>query len=377
MRGRVRLVAAAMVLAAGVALAESSAWEAVWQSETAAALTSMVGRARTKAVQDGRERSATAVVQASAGKVRFDYEARGHRWSVIDDGGRLIQLDPRARTAVVLPRPSLAVDRALAERNYVARDAGEAVVAGRPTRIVEVAPRGKGPAARRLWLDRETSLPLKQERYNAEGRLTSATEYGEVEFGAPVPAETFAVPEGWTKVEPGGEGPRLGVQELSARMGFSVRVPRYVPEGYVLLGGYVQEWGRWGMRPAELRYTDGLRVLSVYERPRGEGPPGPGMGPGRGGRHRDRGGPGGRHRDDAGRGRRGRGDRGGRRGGRPGPPPQGGRRGPGFGPPGGEVMTLVDRGTEKALRYFGPELVVVVVGDVAADELVRVAKSVE
>jgi len=40
-------------------------------------------------------------------------------------------------------------------------------------------------------------------------------------------------------------------------------------------------------------------------------------------------------------------------------------------------MTLVDRGTEKALRYFGPELVVVVVGDVAADELVRVAKSVE
>jgi len=40
-------------------------------------------------------------------------------------------------------------------------------------------------------------------------------------------------------------------------------------------------------------------------------------------------------------------------------------------------MTLVDRGTEKALRYFGAGLVVVVVGDVTADELVRVAKSVE
>jgi predicted Zn-dependent peptidase len=40
-------------------------------------------------------------------------------------------------------------------------------------------------------------------------------------------------------------------------------------------------------------------------------------------------------------------------------------------------MTLVDRGTEKALRYLGDELVVVVVGDVTKDEIVRVARSVE
>ena len=40
-------------------------------------------------------------------------------------------------------------------------------------------------------------------------------------------------------------------------------------------------------------------------------------------------------------------------------------------------MTLVDRGTEKALRYFGRDLVVGVVGDLTAEELVRVAKSVE
>ena len=40
-------------------------------------------------------------------------------------------------------------------------------------------------------------------------------------------------------------------------------------------------------------------------------------------------------------------------------------------------MTLVDRGTEKALRYLGRDLVVVVVGDLTAEELVRVAKSVE
>jgi hypothetical protein len=40
-------------------------------------------------------------------------------------------------------------------------------------------------------------------------------------------------------------------------------------------------------------------------------------------------------------------------------------------------MTLVDRGTEKALRYLGREMVVVVVGDLTRDEIVRVAMSVE
>ena len=40
-------------------------------------------------------------------------------------------------------------------------------------------------------------------------------------------------------------------------------------------------------------------------------------------------------------------------------------------------MTLIDRGTEKALRYFGRDTAVVVVGDLTAEEIVRIAKSVD
>ncbi len=39
-------------------------------------------------------------------------------------------------------------------------------------------------------------------------------------------------------------------------------------------------------------------------------------------------------------------------------------------------MRLVDRGTEKALRYLSPERVIVVVGDLTEEEMVRVARSV-
>jgi hypothetical protein len=307
--------------------------------------------------EDGRSRSAIARVQSAGGKVRLDYEAGPRRWSVIDDGRNLIWLDPHSQTATLRPRPQLAIDRSLAERNYSARFAGEAVVAGRPARVMEIIPRRAGPTVRRLWLDTETSFVLKRERYNAEGRLTSQTEYVTVEIGAPVAPDQFSMPSGWAEVRPRGDGARFGLADLSRRMGFAVAQPRYIPAGYALLGGYEQEWGRWGVRMAELRYTDGIRLLNVYQRQRLEDRPGHGL------RHRlfgDRD-PG--HR---GRGGRGRGRGGGRGGGRS-----------GFGPPGEERMTLVDHGTEKALRYFGDIRVVVVVGDLLADELVRVAQSVE
>ena len=40
-------------------------------------------------------------------------------------------------------------------------------------------------------------------------------------------------------------------------------------------------------------------------------------------------------------------------------------------------MTLVDRGGEKALRYRGKERVVTVVGNLTAEELTRVARSLD
>ena len=40
-------------------------------------------------------------------------------------------------------------------------------------------------------------------------------------------------------------------------------------------------------------------------------------------------------------------------------------------------MTLIDRGSEKALRYLGAERVVVVIGDLPPEELMRVARSLE
>jgi len=341
-----------LFLLSGVALAQErpSAWDQVWESEQATARLSLEGRAWTRMRVEGREVKAIALVQAAGGRLRFDYQADGRRWSVIDDGERLIRLFPARQSAVVLPRPAFAADPALAEGNYLARVIGEGRVANRATRLIEVAARGRGPVAWRLWVDQETKFPLKRERYNVDGELTSGTEYVEIRFGARVPPAIFAIPMGWHVLDLDGGGRRLSLPELNRAAGFAVVEPRYLPAGYVLQGGYVQQRGRRGLQAAELRYTDGLRVLSVAQHPRDHGRPraegGRGGSPGEGRQHR-----------------RGRGGRGG--------------GGWGFGRPGSEEMSIVDRGSEKAIRYFGRERVVVVVGDLTVEELVKIARSVD
>ncbi|MBN1458396.1 MAG: hypothetical protein JXA57_02595 [Armatimonadetes bacterium] len=330
-----------LIFFATTALADTTAWQQVWKSETATENVTVVGRALTMTVDDGHTMSAVASVTAAQGKVRFDYQTFDHRWSLIDDGNRLLRLQPDLRRAFTYERPTLAVDRKLAERNYEAKEVGEEVIAGRTAWQVEITPRGGGSVVLRLWLDKENSFALRRERYNVEGRRTSGTEYTEVQFGPKVAADVFDVPRGWTVLPPPHTDRKLSVSELSRRLGYSVAAPEYVPQGYVLLGGYERKWGRGRLRLAELRYTDGLKLLSVFQHPAPEPPPGGG-----GARH-------------------GGGRRGGRGHGRGGPAP----------PRPGET-TLLDRGTEKVLRYFGPERGVTAIGDLAADDLIRVAKSV-
>ncbi len=316
----------------------TSAWDLVWKSETAAKRISVRGRVRITTDTGPEAEPAAAEVWAAGGKLRLDYKSGPRRWSLLDDGRNLLQLRPKGRRALVLPRPALVTDKTLAERNYVARLTGSGQVAGRVTQVVEIAPRSGGPPAWRLWLDGATAFALKRERYTPEGQVSTSTEYFSVQFGAQVPPATFSLPNGWTKVESNRYGARKNLEALTAEVGFAVQPPRYLPPGYVFQGGCSRRQGdRRGesLPPAvELRYTDGLRLLSVFAREA------------KGEEARP-------HREQPQRGREKR----------------LGRRGAGS-------ITLLDRGGEKAVRYLGSSLAVVVVGELAEAELIRVAKSV-
>lgn len=356
------LVSPASAAAPSPAPAQPSAWDKVWRSEEAAKQVSAVGRAQTMIVLDGGEVQAVAQVHAERGKLRLDYEALHRKWSLIDDGERLVRLDPRRRRAIVIPRPGLALDRNLAERNYVAlvTEGGPVVIAGRPTEVIDIVPRGEGPRVWRLWLDEETGFVLKRERHAVTGKRISGTEYLEIEFNVPARSGLFEVPKGWETVGPSERRKDLSLKELSRRVGFDVLSPHNLPSGYVPWGRYESRQGPGHGTMAELRYTDGLRVLSILQRePRaGAGPPGEGPPPGRMGRDRRGRGPAPGRGPGLGRGR------------------ESGRGGRGLGPPEFGTMGVVDRGGQKALRYFGRNRVIFVVGDLTVEQLTWIAKGI-
>jgi negative regulator of sigma E activity len=343
-RARLRcclLAGIALLLGASLGFADAT-WQDVWNSESAGKRISLQGRAKTMILTEKGEGHATALIRAAGGKLRLDYEKGDRHWSLIDDGSRLVRLHPKKRTATFMPRMEMAADRALAERNYRARPAGHATIAGRPTRAIEIAPRQGGLVAWRLWLDRATGFQLKRERYNVDGKLISGTEFTSVQFKAAVPPDIFGVPSGWETSEKGGSGERYSLTDLARYLGFPVVVPGYLPPGYVLQGGYAERRGEHKHLTAALRYTDGLRVLSVYQRPHSED----------GG---DQGTAGDQREGDSGREREHDAD-------------SGHRRHPG---------EVADRGGEKVLRRFSKSRVVVVVGDLTADQLTRIAASLD
>ena len=136
---------------------------------------------------------------------------------------------------------------------YEATLAGRGRVAGRDCQVVDLKPRDRWRYGYRLWLDRETGLPLRIALVGEGGRALEQMAFTEVDVGTP-PAEADLQPstrQGLQRVQTLGKGKQ-------ADPGWRVQSP---PEGFELrsarrLGDAVQ-----------LLYSDGLASVSVYVEP--------------------------------------------------------------------------------------------------------------
>jgi len=205
-----------------------------------------------------------------------------------------------------------------------------------------------------LWIDPTTRLILRRLTYDADGHLVAATELTRINSAANIDPSDLEVPAGWSQVDSEQAAVEMPEADFEQRAGFAPRWPSYVPLGYEARGLYANTCPH-GRYYAELRFADGLRVLSVYEhRPGGPG----GMG-GRGG------GP-----PWSGPGvARGPGGRGGGRG-------QG--RGPGphhFGQPDRRPV-LIDQGQAKTVRQRRSDMMIVVTGDLTEAQILQVIESI-
>ena len=246
---------------------------AAYQAEGKVTLSGVM---RTTSTLPAGEVSSEVAVYRKAGMTRYEYRSPELRGLVlIDRGDTLLRLDAATRTATMetVHRSPVGVDLVL--RNYQAVLAGQEQILGRQTDVVTLQPRhGSGPS-RKLWIDRATGVVLRTEQYNSGGKMVSRSLYLSVDWKANPPDSLFTIPEGWKQVNAPLQAERHWEKgELSKRLGFTVREPGYLPQGFVLDGFHLV------LRPnaqpsAHIRYVDGINSISLFEH---RCPPGRGRG---------------------------------------------------------------------------------------------------
>jgi len=152
---------------------------------------------------------------------------------------------------------------ALLGQHYVAVYAGAGAADGRPATVVELD-RLDGSMAALYWLDRKTTVPLRRELFDTSGNVISEDSFTQVQFGA------FAVPrfpgsvlrqsplaaqQAWVAAA----SPASFVASLSSK---GWPLPVTLPGGLPLYAAASTEMA--GRDVADLEYSDGLYVVSLF-----------------------------------------------------------------------------------------------------------------
>lgn len=143
---------------------------------------------------------------------------------------------------------------------------GQDTVAGHACVILQVMVRSAVPVpSQKFWVDPVNGAQLRNEQYDAQGKLRSASYYTQVVYNPVFAPATFRLPPGGRVAATGFAPPTLTVDQVRAQAAFPVQVPAVLPAGFRYGGGSVSPRG--SSQVVELRYSNGANALSVFETP--------------------------------------------------------------------------------------------------------------
>jgi outer membrane lipoprotein-sorting protein len=190
---------------------------------------------------------------------------------VISRGAMSWDVDPSRKRVVVSENKAsvdpvaIVDDIALLDGNYRAVRTATDQVANRKTDVVDLVSRYTGERTMRLWLDSETHVVLAKDAYHNDGSLAWRTRFVDIRYTDGIPAAIFtsAVPAGYTKIPGRSYQEPKTLPNAIPDPGFKPITPKYLPEGFVLVGMDISEVK--GVRNLHLLYSDGIRTLSLFE----------------------------------------------------------------------------------------------------------------
>ncbi len=138
-------------------------------------------------------------------------------------------------------------------------------VAGRETVGLAIVPRDQYRYGYRLWLDRETSMPLMSDSVDQSGKLIETLQFTAIEYDPDFGESAFQPTlntQDFNWIKPAGESSRQGLSTTTwhaddVPKGFTLSVSRVEGDGQTRVEHYV--------------YSDGLATVSVFAEPRTPG----------------------------------------------------------------------------------------------------------
>lgn len=164
--------------------------------------------------------------------------------------------------------PEITPERwALIQKNYTIKYLGTQPILTHSAAVIQIQPKKGDYPSRKLWLDLKQPIILKSEQYNSDTQLVLSSYFTELSFKKNVPPTLFNIP---TTAQITNRSDtfhrRYSLEEGKQLVPFSIKTARYLPLGYIFDGCYSwRQRNRTEPVSIQLRYTDGLNTISIFE----------------------------------------------------------------------------------------------------------------
>jgi outer membrane lipoprotein-sorting protein len=147
--------------------------------------------------------------------------------------------------------------------NYKISRLLDGYILGRPVYVISLFPKHPDNRRRKVWIDKKTYLPLKEEDYNSRGELISSSFFTEIHFNLRFSKEKFYgdFPRRPRKGAFSSQERFLSLKDLKGKIRFPVSFPHYLPPGYEFQEAVLLFEGR----AVKLTYTNGLGVICLSQ----------------------------------------------------------------------------------------------------------------
>lgn len=154
----------------------------------------------------------------------------------------------------------------LLKKNYEIRVVGDYDTNDRKGYKVLFKPKVTDRPRQVQWIDSETGIPLKIEKYGPSDTLVSVSSFSEIHFRVPVRRSSpFLMVPPETSLTEVKEESNLTIDKAKNVMGKQIMQPEYMPAGFLLRDIILRVSGE--EKDLQLFYTDGLSSLSVFQSP--------------------------------------------------------------------------------------------------------------